>query len=747
MRTRSLLQLLALALVFGCYDHEPPTAVKVAFDPSKIIGDGAHGGNPDFFFLPPLVPNPVNDPNFERGRFNNALQPNLAVEICELVPEPLNALPTPDTHCVSGDPLKTFAPGTVRQVGLPQNQPGWWTVHNLPADGFYFVLWDTQQSYLDLNKFYRIKVLVDIGSSRVLLGVADVDPMSSMREWRHTLTGQVIQVIDDRLLPIPFRIEQGALCYHVAACTEAVVTNDNPTGDYQIVRVLDNSQPIAGALFPDGWLPPGGPQSVVVTISRVNTGVNNPAAGTQTMPCHANLPLQQFDGCFNFATFPRLQPINAAGDQFQLPVTTAVCFTLVDNTADLREPFVQLWASGPTEPAHRLVSVADALILTSPTARNCNTAPPVIGANETNAMTRFASGGWQKLKGGLGRVLGVQTAYAVDLGLGGLTTRFSNIGPALTAEIQRYTSTGLTLGPGATTTSTARIVGTQVHNNGGALNTGIGGLPVTFTVAAGNGTLRALGSEAAPATEVTVITNTNPINPESPVSGGGFAPVNWTMPTTPGTYTLSANGPATGGPVTFTATVVAPTVVTIDGVLGAGEWTDASVFGPFTVNLPGGGSTTATLLLKNTSTQLLGALQFSQNLSGHNYVIAAVRMDGDANGSWDHGEDGFVVQQRIAGSRSDGFFDEFFSCNVSPCQGQLDTAWGGTNDGVTASTDGINPTVIEFAKGINNADPRDAVLTPGQILPFFLFTNIGVSTSTLVTSYYPATGWASYTVR
>jgi len=90
----------------------------------------------------------------------------------------------------------------------------------------------------------------------------------------------------------------------------------------------------------------------------------------------------------------------------------------------------------------------------------------------------------------------LKTAYAVDLGLGGLTLDFSNVGPALTAQIQRYTNTGLTLPAGATTTSTARIVGTQLHN-GGALTTGIGGLPVTFTVAEGNGTLRLIWERGA----------------------------------------------------------------------------------------------------------------------------------------------------------------------------------------------------------------------------------------------------------
>jgi len=152
------------------------------------------------------------------------------------------------------------------------------------------------------------------------------------------------------------------------------------------------------------------------------------------------------------------------------------------------------------------------------------------------------------------------------LGLGGLADGISNIGPALSAQIQRYTGTGLSLGPGATTTSTVRIVGNSHHSNS-AMTTGIGGLTVTYTVAEGNGSLRLVGSEAPPAPSVNVITNTNPID-ESPVSGGGFAPVNWTMPALAGTYTLTATGPATGGPVTFTATV--PPIIGFNVL--AGDW-------------------------------------------------------------------------------------------------------------------------------------------------------------------------------
>ena len=631
-----LFLLSALALVVACAEHTLPTepSLTAPSDPSEIISDGAHNnGNPDFFFLPPMVPLPLHNAKFELGKFNNQLKPSLKIEICQLQATPVNAkgLPKANTPCVAGAPLKTFAPGSVQLVNLPLRQNGWWRAFGLPDDGFYYVLWDTRQSNLNVNKYYRIKVFV-AGSPDVLLGIADVDPMSSLSQWKFTLTGEVIQLIDDVMLPIPFRVENGggsALCGDAVLCTSMVVTNDNPNGDFQVVPAQGNNGPIAGAVFPDGWLPvgPGRPTSVVVTIRSVNTGVNDVATGTQANPCHANLPLQQFNGCFNFTTTPALAPLED-GSQFALPVTVVVCYVLHD-TEDPREPWVQLWSSGPDEPAHPLASASDALVLTAPTEHNCGSNfLEVIGSNApSNAFARLAGAGWRKFRAGLGRLAGVQTAYAVDLGLGGITKRFSNVGPALTAEIQRSTATDLQLGAGATTTATARIVGTRVHN-GGASTAGIAGLPVTFTVASGNGTLRLVGSEAPPALQVTSITDQ--FNPEEPGESGGFAGVNWTVPSTAGTYTLTASGPATGGPVTFTATV--GDVVGFSALQGSMAAGSAHTCGlttgglaycwgyPFFGEL--GNGSIGSMVAQTIPVAVSGGLTFSSILSGESHTCA-----------------------------------------------------------------------------------------------------------------------------
>ena len=475
MKGRRPLVLLALAFTIACEDQQLPTAPTEPIapkDPSAIISDGAHCStpgivcNPDFFFLPPMVPLPLHNANFELGKFNNTLGPSLKIDICQLKSIPGNpqALPTANTPC-DGDAIKTFAPGSVQLVNLPIRQNGWWTLFGLPPDGFYYVLWDTRQSRLDVNKYYRIKVLI-AGPPDVVLGVADVDPMSSLFQWKYTLTGEVIQLINGFFLPIPFRVEKGGgptLCGGATLCASATVKNLPPGGPDQFVRVqgADGSF-IAGVQIPADFLPPPpGPQSVVLTISRVNTGVNNVAAGTQTIPCHANLPLQQFNSCFNFSTIPELPLFpagNEEGRQFLKAITVAVCFVLIDQEPlDPREPYVQLWSSdaGGVN-AKPLPSASDAQILTAGTGRNCGN--NLVGFNNnSNGFRGLASAGWRKVTGGLGRLFGVQTAYAVDLGLGGLTLGLSNIGPALTAHIRATTSTEFTLAVGANAAPTVKI--------------------------------------------------------------------------------------------------------------------------------------------------------------------------------------------------------------------------------------------------------------------------------------------------
>lgn len=173
----------ACILVFGCRGD---TASPNVDTPMYAVSDGAHNGNPDFFFLPPLFQNPNTSPNYEPTAANMSLKP--AVEICELG----DAAADGSRECIAGPPVTRFDPSIVTTT----------------SDQAYQVNWKTDASNLNIAKFYRIRVLV--GST--LLGFADVDPVSSGSQLRNVQTNEYIGLVDGRTLPIKFRIETGALC-------------------------------------------------------------------------------------------------------------------------------------------------------------------------------------------------------------------------------------------------------------------------------------------------------------------------------------------------------------------------------------------------------------------------------------------------------------------------------------------------------------------------------------------------------
>lgn len=147
--------------------------------PLASFRDGAHGGNPDFFFLPPIFANPVNNPNYSANAFNANVRPT--VEICELVAG------------VCGTVIKTFAASEITLSTTNQQ---------------YQVDWNTSLSNLVLTSVYRIRVL--LGTQE--LGFADIDPVATGGQLKNVDTGEYIGLVDGRTLPIKFRIENGAAC-------------------------------------------------------------------------------------------------------------------------------------------------------------------------------------------------------------------------------------------------------------------------------------------------------------------------------------------------------------------------------------------------------------------------------------------------------------------------------------------------------------------------------------------------------
>lgn len=132
--------------------------------PSASIVDGARGGNPHFYFLPPMVRMPVYS-----GSFDATLSPTVRVS----------------------------GPGVDRELQV--------VLH--ATEQVYQAQWHTSDDALDPASSYRVTVLV--GAQE--LGYADVDVVARGSELRNVDTGEFIALLNGRTLPIKFRIEQGAV--------------------------------------------------------------------------------------------------------------------------------------------------------------------------------------------------------------------------------------------------------------------------------------------------------------------------------------------------------------------------------------------------------------------------------------------------------------------------------------------------------------------------------------------------------
>ncbi|HEY6091032.1 MAG TPA: hypothetical protein VIV83_03500, partial [Gemmatimonadales bacterium] len=383
-RTRLMFTGAACILLFGCRGDTVSPKTDI---PMFAVSDGAHNGNPDFFFLPPLFKSPVNDPNYEPNAANMSLKP--AVEICELGAAAADG----SRQCIAGPPLKRFDPSVVT-VSL--------------TDQSYQVNWHTDESALDPAKYYRIRVLV--GTS--LLGFADVDPVSNGSQLKNVQTNEYIGLVDGRTLPIKFRIETGALC----------AVDGTPCG----AGTINLSQGGGVELQGDGEdfhvdIPSG------TTATFNGQPVTNVTLNLEVCP-GIDVDLPTFGPCLRVSTF-----FDATGTgelQFSNPVLISMCvLNSVYHTPDetRQEDLITLHQQDGT------------LIRALPHAEpNCN----VIGSK---------SSGWGWLKSLAARLLAPQSAYAatrsavLHVGAGGETSVTGSTCTTSSSPVQRSLPAGITM--------------------------------------------------------------------------------------------------------------------------------------------------------------------------------------------------------------------------------------------------------------------------------------------------------------
>lgn len=182
MKRSACIAVVLVTVLLSCREDFEPTAPEPPelLPLSLEISDGAHGGNPHFFWLPPMVPEPSYS-----GTFDASLSP--VVTICQWT----------GTGCVT--PLLAEFTMTAG--------PGSETVRVVPEDEHYIVNWHTKRFDLSSDLFYRISVSVD----GVELGFADVDVVSSGKDKKDVDRGNYVALKNGSTLPIKFRIESQRL--------------------------------------------------------------------------------------------------------------------------------------------------------------------------------------------------------------------------------------------------------------------------------------------------------------------------------------------------------------------------------------------------------------------------------------------------------------------------------------------------------------------------------------------------------
>ena len=265
---RVVLVVLSFVAFVACRDEQSPTAAKGPAISAEIRDAVNGGGNPHFFWLPPIVAAPTFT-----GVFNPRLSP--VVEICSQ-----NVSPCPD--------------GQVHARFTTTSGSGAQIVRVDVTNQLYTVNWNTDPSREPVGSSFRIAVIVH----KAVLGFADVDIVGTGKATNAN-TGGDVPLVNGRTLPIKFRIEDGALCPSNSTldCTEHMAS---PGTDNTIVS---NNQ-LAGTFIPAGALS----QPVTVTI------VQNPSG--RCIPAPFALP--EFEDCYDFFTDP-------GPNQFNVPVTVAMC--------------------------------------------------------------------------------------------------------------------------------------------------------------------------------------------------------------------------------------------------------------------------------------------------------------------------------------------------------------------------------------------------------------------------------------
>ena len=374
--------LAAVALLAGasCSDDRGITEVPRQMTPpgsNATIWDGSQvGGNPNVFFLPPLVPNP----NGVAPTYGvNPFQPGLPVQF------EIACLTAPAGGSCTGRGL-TRTNGTMDQ-----------------SNQHYQYNWDTKAPGFDPGYVFRINVWIggsivnNVWSGGTNVAFADVILIPNANP-KNKNTSDDIPLPDGRTMPIKVHVQTGWACRNQTTCVTQVVGNTPPAGQNFTKVITNDGEDLAA--FPANWFDPAavGSDNVLVTIEDVTP--NFPSCSTLGGKTQLTTMLSR-NHCVRVTTDPEVQNVT----------NNVLIATCIDSPGDARQLILK-YDTNEQPIFLRNVNVSAQTGFVCPENR--------IGmSRSTNPFVRYASNTLTRVGGALKTLFGPKTAYAIDQGVGG----------------------------------------------------------------------------------------------------------------------------------------------------------------------------------------------------------------------------------------------------------------------------------------------------------------------------------------
>ncbi|MBL0173593.1 MAG: hypothetical protein IPP90_23480 [Gemmatimonadaceae bacterium] len=179
---------MAVLLLVACRDELAAPDLRTPVPTTQMAAQEQTTANQDFFFLPPMAPDPHGVAGFDEGKFDGSLQPR--VEVCALT----------GAECATAQPAGFPIVFTMDGAGPARLRVDL-------SNESYHVNWQTRQPRVSSAVNYRIHVKV----AGTVLGQVDVDVIDSGAEKKATESARFVAVVNGSTLPIKFRIERGAV--------------------------------------------------------------------------------------------------------------------------------------------------------------------------------------------------------------------------------------------------------------------------------------------------------------------------------------------------------------------------------------------------------------------------------------------------------------------------------------------------------------------------------------------------------